>query len=133
MDELEEIRRKKLEELERRHLGKNEQAVNTPVQVTDANFSDFIKEHRVVVVDFWSQWCMPCRIIAPILDELAKEYAGKVVFAKLDVEGNQTTAVAYGITAIPALLIFKDGKLVDRIIGAYPKPQIEEKIKKIIE
>ncbi len=131
MGELGEIRKRKLKELERKYFGKNE-AIDHPIQVTDKTFDQVIKTHSVVVVDFWGQWCPPCHIIAPIIEALAKDYAGKVVFGKLNTDENQATAVKYGITAIPTLLFFKNGKLVDQVIGAVPRQHLEEKIKKII-
>lgn len=131
MDELDEIRKRKLKELERKYIGETE-AMNHPIQVTDKTFDQVIKTHPVVVVDFWGQWCPPCHVIAPIVEELANDYAGKVVFGKLNVDENKANAVKYGITAIPTLLLFKNGKLVDQVLGAVPKQHLEEKIRKII-
>jgi len=131
MGELEEIRKRKMKELERRYVGKKE-ATDHPIQVTDNTFDQVIKAHPVVVVDFWGEWCPPCHMIAPIIEELAKDYVGKVVFGKLNTNENQATAVKYGITAIPTLLFFKNGKLVDQVLGAVPKQHLEEKLKKII-
>lgn len=131
MDELDEIRKRKLKELERKYIGEKE-AMNHPIQVTDKTFDQVIKTHPVVVVDFWGQWCPPCHVIAPIVEELANDYAGKVVFGKLNVDENKANAVKYGITAIPTLLLFKNGKLVDQVLGVVPKQHLEEKIRKII-
>lgn len=131
MDELDEIRKRKLKELERKYIGEKED-MNHPIQVTDKTFDQVIKTHPVVVVDFWGQWCPPCHVIAPIVEELANDYAGKVVFGKLNVDENKANAVKYGITAIPTLLLFKNGKLVDQVLGAVPKQHLEEKIRKII-
>lgn len=131
MDELDEIRKRKLEELERKYIGEKED-MNHPIQVTDKTFDQVIKAHPVVVVDFWGEWCPPCHVIAPIVEELAKDYAGKVVFGKLNVDENKANAVKYGITAIPTLLLFKNGKLVDQVLGAVSKQHLEEKIRKII-
>jgi len=131
MDELEEIRKRRLEELEQKYFVKKE-AINHPIQVTDKTFAQVIKTHPAVVVDFWGQWCPPCHIIAPIIEELANDYAGRVVFGKLNVDEDKVNAVKYGITAIPTLLLFKNGKLVDQVLGAVPKKHLEEKIKKII-
>jgi len=131
VDELDEIRKRKLKELERKYIGEKED-MNHPIQVTDKTFDQVIKAHPVVVVDFWGQWCPPCHVIAPIVEELAKDYAGKVVFGKLNVDENKANAVKYGITAIPTLLLFKNGKLVDQVLGAVPKQHLEEKIRKII-
>ena len=131
MGELDEIRKRKLKELEREYFGKQE-TIDHPIQVTDKTFDQVIRAHPVVAIDFWNQWCPPCHIIAPIIEELAKDYGGKVVFGKLNVDENQATAVKYNITAIPTLLFFKNGKLVDRVLGAVPRQHLEEKIKKII-
>jgi thioredoxin 1 len=87
-----------------------------------------MKSYPLVVVDCWAAWCAPCRAIAPIVDQLAKDYTGKVVFGKLNVDENPETAQRYGIMAIPTLLVMKNAEEVDRIVGALPKNQLEEKI-----
>ena len=98
------------------------------IAVTDADFeSEVVKIEGVTVVDFWATWCGPCRMIAPILDQLAAEYNGKVRVAKLDVDVNQATAMRYNVRSIPTLLFFKDGKLVDQVIGAVPKAALAAK------
>lgn len=99
-------------------------ALDHPVDVTDADFAAFVKEHDLVVVDCWAPWCGPCRIVGPIVDQLAKEMAGKVVFGKLNTDENPAVAQAFGIMSIPTLLVFSRGRLVDRIVGAMPKPQL---------
>jgi thioredoxin 1 len=99
-----------------------------PVLVTDATFEQEIEKHDgLAVVDFWATWCGPCRMIAPILDQLAGEYEGKVKVAKLDVDSNIQTATRFNVRSIPMLLFFKGGKLVDQIVGAVPRPTIESK------
>nr|2YNX_A Chain A, LACA THIOREDOXIN [synthetic construct]2YNX_B Chain B, LACA THIOREDOXIN [synthetic construct] len=103
------------------------------VQLNDENFDEVIKKNnKVVVVDFWAEWCGPCRMIAPIIEELAKEYAGKVVFGKLNVDENPEIAAKYGIMSIPTLLFFKNGKVVDQLVGAMPKEALKERIKKYL-
>jgi thioredoxin 1 len=97
--------------------------------VTDDTFEAEIEKHGgLAVVDFWATWCGPCRMIAPILDQLATEYAGKVKVAKLDVDTNIKTATRFNVRSIPMLLFFKDGKVVDQIVGAVPKTHIENKL-----
>jgi len=130
VDEIDEIRKRKMKELEREYFGKKE-AIDKPIQVTDKTFDQVIGAHPAVVIDFWAQWCPPCHVIAPIIEELARDYAGKVVFGKLGVDENKTTAVKYGITAVPTLLFFKNGKLIDQVIGAVSKQHLEEKVKKM--
>ena len=99
------------------------------VAVTDADFEQEIEKHDgLAVVDFWATWCGPWRMIAPILEQLAVEYQGKAKVAKLDVDTNIKTATRYNVRSIPLLLFFKDGKVVDQIVGAVPKTQIEAKI-----
>src|SRR5256885_12834025 len=98
--------------------------------VTDANFEQEIEKHDgLAVVDFWATWCGPCRMIPPIVDQLAAEYAGKAKVAKLDVDANQRTTAKYNVRSIPAVLFFKGGKLVDQVIGAVPRSQLESKFK----
>jgi len=100
------------------------------VELTDATFQTEVMEAKeAVVVDFWAPWCGPCRMIAPVLEELAGEYEGKVKIGKVNVDEHQDAARQYGIASIPTLLLFKNGQLVDRAIGAMPKPQLETFIK----
>lgn len=98
------------------------------VTVTDADFETEIEQHDgLAVVDFWASWCAPCRMIAPVLDQLAEEYAGRAKVAKLDVDTNIRTATRFNVRSIPTILFFKGGKLVDQVIGAVPKPQLAMK------
>lgn len=97
--------------------------------VTDANFQSEIADNSgLSMVDFWADWCGPCRLIAPFVEQLADEYAGKVTVGKLDVDANQRTAAQFGVRSIPTVLFFKDGKLVDQVVGAVPKPALDRKI-----
>jgi len=125
MDELEELREKKIQELVKRM---STPKIDKPIIVSDRNFEQAVKNYPLVVVDCWAAWCAPCRAIAPIVDELAKEYKGKVVFGKLNVDENPETAQRFGIMAIPTLLVMKDSKEVDRIVGVLPKSELEGKI-----
>lgn len=99
-----------------------------PIDVTDATFeAEVEKSQGLAVVDFWATWCGPCRMIAPILDELAQEYDGRAKVLKLDVDANVRTASRFQVRSIPTVLFFKDGKLVDQVIGAVPKPTLAAK------
>jgi thioredoxin 1 len=98
--------------------------------VTDANFATEIEgASGLAVVDFWAEWCGPCRMVGPIVDQLAAEYSGKAKVTKLDVDANQKTAMKYNVRSIPTILFFKDGKLVDTVIGFAPKPALEQKFR----
>jgi thioredoxin 1 len=104
-----------------------------PIEVTDANFEEeVVQSDKPVIVDFWAVWCGPCKMIAPIMEEFASEYKEKVKIAKIDVDNNPNTAVKFGIRSIPTVLYFKDGKIVEQIIGAYPKAHFEEKLNQMI-
>ncbi|MEM2272586.1 MAG: thioredoxin [Candidatus Bathyarchaeia archaeon] len=130
-DELERLRRRKLEDLMRRGSGVvKRSSVGEPIEVTDSNFNEVIKGGSLVVIDCWAPWCAPCRMMAPIVDELAKEYAGRILFGKLNVDENQRVPAEYQIMSIPTFLIFKDGVLVERIVGAIPKKIFEQKLAK---
>ena len=101
-----------------------------PFPVTDQDFQQkVLNSNDVIVTDFWAEWCGPCKMIAPVLEEIAREYDGKLSIAKLDVDHNQSTAMAYGVMSIPTLIVFKGGKPVDRIVGFMPKDRLLAKIK----
>jgi thioredoxin 1 len=111
---------------------KKEDYPETPVEITDSNFDTIVKKYPIVIVDFWAPWCPPCKILGPIIDSIAKKYAGRIVFAKLNVDKNKETPVKYEVMSVPTLLVFKNGKLIDRIIGAMPESALESKIKEYI-
>jgi len=132
IDELEEIKRRKLEQLKMKYMNGDKKMEKNlpdiPLKVTDADIENNINKYPLMVVDCWAPWCGPCRMIGPIIEELAKEMQGKIVFGKLNVDENRGTSMKYGIMSIPALLVFKDGNLVDSIIGAMPKETLLGKI-----
>lgn len=103
--------------------------MSKPLELTDSNFADEVENsEKPVLVDFWAEWCGPCRMVGPIVDELAGEYEGKAKVGKVNVDNNPDVSVKFGIRSIPALLIFKDGEVVDQIIGAVPKNQIKKQL-----
>jgi len=107
--------------------------VGSPLNITDENFqTEVVDSDLPVLVDFWATWCGPCRMIAPSIEELAREYDGRVKVCKVDVDNAQQTAQGFGIRSIPTLLIFKDGKQADQLIGAVPKSAIEDKLKAVL-
>ncbi|MCL4865886.1 MAG: thioredoxin [Gemmatimonadales bacterium] len=101
------------------------------IAVTDDNFATEVEQGQgLILVDFWAEWCGPCKMIAPTLDQLATEYAGSVTIAKLDVDANQRTSMRFNIRSIPSLLFFKDGKHVDTVVGLVPKTTLADRIQK---
>jgi len=101
---------------------------DVPVHLTDENFDEALKKYKVLVVDFWAAWCMPCKMIAPTIESLAKKHQGSVVFGKMDVDESQNTPAKYNIMSIPTLIIFKDGRQAEQIVGVVPEEIIEDKI-----
>ncbi len=105
-----------------------------PVVVNSQNFeAEVVKSDVPVLVDFWASWCAPCRMIAPVVEELAKEYNGKLKVAKVDVDSNQEVAMSFGIMSIPTLLIFQNGRVADQLVGAVPKSMLVDKIARVLE
>ena len=106
-------------------------ATIAPIQVTDDNFQDEIENHDgVAIVDFWATWCGPCQIIAPVIEQMASEYEGRVKVAKLDVDANQATSAKFGVRSIPTVLIFKGGEKVDAVVGAVPREMLIQAVEK---
>ena len=105
----------------------NTDSIVSPITLTDANFSEAIKKYSLFMVDFWAPWCGPCKIVSPIIEQLARELAGKVVFGKLNVDENPRTSNAFGIQSIPTLAIFKSGKVVDGFVGSVAKSHIQSR------
>ncbi|MDR0681136.1 MAG: thioredoxin [Dysgonamonadaceae bacterium] len=102
------------------------------MQITEANFEELLNGEKPFVVDFWAEWCGPCKMISPIVDELAAEYEDQIVIGKVNVDENENLSIEYGIRSIPTLLFFKNGKLVDKFVGAILKETLEEKIKSLL-
>ena len=104
-----------------------------PIDVTDSNFDEeVIKADTPVLVDFWADWCAPCKMIAPIVEELAGEFDGRIKFAKLDVDSNPKSPSSYGIRGIPTMLIFNQGEPVDQVVGAVPKSVLKKRLEQAI-
>ncbi len=132
MHELEEIKRRKLEQMKEQYLkgekNMSENLPNSPLEITDADIDNAINRYQTVVIDCWAPWCGPCRMVEPVIEELAKELQGKIVFGKLNVDENPGTSTKHQIMSIPTLLVFKNGNLVDRLVGAYPKEELKKKL-----
>lgn len=124
-DELARIREKRVQELTGTMQGAQKGGVQ---HVDEMHFQQFVTTNQHAVIDFWAEWCGPCRRIAPVMNELSIEFAGRVTFGKCNTDDNRRLAMQFNIDAIPAMMLFSRGQLVDRIIGAYPKEAIREKI-----
>jgi thioredoxin len=133
MDTLEMIKKKKLEMLQKQYMNRGKimekKSPDTPIHLMDADIDEHIRKYQTIVIDCWAPWCGPCRMIGPIIEELAKEMQGKLIFGKLNVDENPQTSMKYGIMSIPTMLVFKNGQLVDRIVGAMPKEMLLQKLK----
>ena len=103
-----------------------------PIILTDNNFSGAVSANELLVVDFWAPWCGPCRMVGPIIEALSAEYTGKAAFGKMNVDENQVVPSSFGIMSIPTIIIFNNGKEVERLVGAYPKANIEAMIKRYL-
>jgi thioredoxin 1 len=128
-EEIQAIKQRKL--IEMRNSAMMRSGMNSkirPIVLTAMNFRDEVSKYPLMLIDFWASWCGPCRIISPIIEELAGEYSGKVVFGKLNIDENQTVAQYFGIQSIPTMIILRNAKVVDVINGALPKAQIESRI-----
>jgi len=132
--ELEEIRRKKKEtRLKQETEEKPQEGLQWPegpIEVTDQNFNEIVNKYPLAVIDCWAPWCGPCQMVGPVIEELARDYRGKILFGKLNVDVNQQTAGKYGIMSIPTILIFKNGSLTDQQVGAMPRKMLEPLITK---
>jgi thioredoxin 1 len=129
-DELEAIKHKRLAELQKEAATKAMMSsITEPIVLTDSNFASEVTKYPIMLVDFWAPWCGPCKMVSPIIEQLSREYSGRVAFGKVNVDENQRIGASFGIQSIPTLMIFKGGKAVDVIIGAMPKAQIEMKLK----
>ncbi len=103
------------------------------LEITDSNFSDTVATNKgVALVDFWAEWCGPCRLIGPVVEDLAKEYEGKAIIGKVNVDDNRDTAAQFGIMSIPTLLFFKDGQVVDKHVGVASKSELKKKLDALI-
>jgi thioredoxin len=126
--ELNDIMTRKRNELIARSGHTSTNSTASPVLLTDSNFNQEVEKYPLIVVDFWAPWCGPCRMVSPVIEQLAKELAGKVVFGKVNVDENPLIASAFGIQSIPTITIFKNGKAIDGFVGAASKSQMQSKI-----
>lgn len=132
-EELERIMQRKMNEFSLRtnrnsDNENNQSSITTPITLTDQNFNEMVGRHNLLIVDFWAPWCGPCRMVSPVITELSQELAGKAVFGKLNVDENPMIASTFGIQSIPTIAIFKNGKVVDGIVGAASKSHILSKL-----
>lgn len=125
MDELDEIKRRKLEEMMRQ----GDRASTHPLALTDKDFNTKLSENNLIIVDFWAEWCMPCRMMAPVFERLAAKYSGKITFAKLNVDENMETARRFSVFSIPTLILFNNGKAVDHIVGYTEEDDLDEHLR----
>jgi len=134
-EELEKIKEKKLKEMMKEGSaaqGAPPKPSGKPIDLSDADFHQVVKQHSVMVVDFWAPWCGPCRAVSPVLEELSSEMVGKAAFGKVNVDDNPAVAAEFSVQGIPTIMIFKNGKPVDGLVGAAPKATIEARIRPYI-
>ena len=129
-NELDQIRLRKIQAMLDAAKKGQTQVTKQPITLTDSNFSAAVSSNELLVVDFWAPWCSPCRMVGPIIEQLATEYAGKVGFGKMNVDENQKVPRSFGIMSIPTIVVFHHGKAVETIVGAYPKTHIESLFKR---
>ena len=134
-ENIEEVKKKMIKDMIEQKSKKKEKQnhPDSPVTLNDKNFSDIIEKYPLVVVDFWASWCGPCKMMEPVIENMAKKYSGKVVFGKMNVDKNKRIPSRYQISSIPTLMIFKNGKIVDKIVGATRENQLSKKLEKYIE
>ena len=128
-EEIEAIKQRKMVELQKAiTLNAAMSNIREPITLTDSNFKTEVSKYPILLIDFWAPWCGPCRMILPIIEQMAREYTGKVIFGKVNIDENRIIAQSFGIQSIPTMIIFKNGKAVDIIVGAIPKAQIESRL-----
>ena len=133
-EEISAIMKRKKEILEQKLRSMDEiKKINKPINLTDSNFDIEKSKYSLLVVDFWAAWCGPCKMVTPIIEQLAEQYAGKIVFGKVNVDENPYISQRFGIQSIPTLMILKEGDVIDVMVGALPKGQIENRIRQHIE
>ncbi|HEX54612.1 MAG: thioredoxin [Candidatus Altiarchaeales archaeon] len=125
-DELEELRKRRLEELKRKL-----EYPKKPIEVDSENFEEILSKYPLVVIDCWAEWCVPCRILEPRIIKLSEEYSGRIVFGKLNIDRNMEIAKRLGIRSIPTLLFFRNGRVVDYIVGVVPEDEIRGRLNKL--
>src|SRR5918996_1301859 len=128
-EEIKVIKQRKMAELQKALTSKTTMSsIRKPIMLTDSNFKNELSKYPILLIDFWAPWCGPCKMISPIIEQLAREYTGKVVFGKVNIDENRMITQSFGIQSIPTMIIFKNGKAVDIVVGAIPKSQIETKL-----
>ncbi|HKG31834.1 MAG TPA: thioredoxin [Nitrososphaeraceae archaeon] len=128
-EEIKVIKQRKMAELQKALTSKTTMSsIREPIMLTDSNFKNELSKYPILLIDFWAPWCGPCKMISPIIEQLAREYTGKVVFGKVNIDENRMITQSFGIQSIPTMIIFKNGKAVDIIVGAIPKAQLETRL-----